>query len=74
MTGKKKTNYSDFRINIAQQLLEAVQLPEYSVRGRPSSSTTPHKTAGKSMGPLPNAYSLHRKKEKSHKTVCCVLQ
>jgi hypothetical protein len=33
MTGKMKTNYSDFRINIAQQLLEAVQLPEYSVRG-----------------------------------------
>jgi hypothetical protein len=32
----------------------------------------PHKTAGKSMGPLPNAYSLHRKKrKKSQNGVLC---
>jgi hypothetical protein len=31
VTGKKKTGYSNFKINIAQHLLENMQLPEYSV-------------------------------------------
>jgi hypothetical protein len=53
MTGKKKKNYSDFRINIAQQLLEAVQLPEYSVRGRPSSSTSPIRLQAKAWAHFP---------------------
>jgi hypothetical protein len=39
INGKKKNSYTNFRTNIAQQLLESAQLPEYSVRGRPSAST-----------------------------------
>jgi hypothetical protein len=64
MTGKKKTNYSDFRINIAQQLLEAVQLPEYSVGGRTSSSTTPIKLQAKTWGHFPMHIPSTEKKQK----------
>jgi hypothetical protein len=73
MTGKKKTNYSDFRINIAQQLLEAVQLPEYSVRERPSSSTTLIRLQAKAWAHFP-MHIPSTEKKKSHKTVGCVLQ
>ena len=33
--------YTDYRMAVAKQLLEAVQLPCYKVNGQPSSSTTP---------------------------------
>lgn len=52
ITGKK-SEYSDFRINIAQQLLETVQLPEYSVRGQLSSSTTPIRLQAKAWAHFP---------------------
>jgi hypothetical protein len=51
INGKKETCYTDFRTNIAQ-------LPEYSVRGRPSTSTT-HETSGKNMGSFPDAHTLN---------------
>jgi hypothetical protein len=53
ISGKKKTGYSDFRTCIAQQLLESAQLPEYSVRGRPSSSTTPMRLQAKAWAHFP---------------------
>lgn len=72
MTGKKKANYSDFRINIAQQLLEAVQLPEYSVRGRPSSSTTPIRLQAKAWAHFPmHIPSTEKKKKVTKRCVVC---
>jgi hypothetical protein len=53
ITSKKKTGYSNFKINIAQQLLENVQLPEYSVPGRPSASTTPLRLQAKTWAHFP---------------------
>jgi hypothetical protein len=50
---EEEKNYSDVRINIAQQLLETVQLPEYSVRGRLSSSTTPIRLQAKAWDHFP---------------------
>jgi hypothetical protein len=47
----KKTSYADFRINIAHQLVESVKLPEYSVRGRPSSSIPPPLDYRRKHGP-----------------------
>jgi hypothetical protein len=71
MTGKKKANYSDFRINIAQQLLEAVQLPEYSVRGRPSSSTPPPRLQAKAWVHFPMHIPPQKKRKKSQNGVLC---
>jgi hypothetical protein len=65
MTGKKKTYYSYFRINIAQQL------PEYSVRGRPSPSTTLIRLEAKARAHFPMHIPSTEKKKKSQNGVLC---
>ncbi|PSN58090.1 hypothetical protein C0J52_06498 [Blattella germanica] len=37
----KRTHFTDFRISIGKQLLESINLPDYKIRGRPSSGTKP---------------------------------
>jgi hypothetical protein len=71
ITGKKKTSYADFRINIAQQLLESIKLPEYSVRGRPSSSTTPIRIQAKTWVHFPMHIPSTEKEKKVTKRCMC---
>jgi hypothetical protein len=69
---RKKTSYADFRINIAHQLLESVKLPEYSVRGRPSSSTTPIRLQAKTWAHFPmHIPSTEQKKKLKKRCVVC---
>jgi hypothetical protein len=68
---KEKTSYADYRISIAQQLLESVKLPEYSLRGRPSSSTTPIRLQAKTWAHFPMHIPSTEKKKVTKRCVMC---
>jgi hypothetical protein len=72
--GKKKTGYPNFKINIAQQLLENLQLPDYSVRGHPSGSITLLRLQAKTWAHFPMHIPHTDKKKPSHEKVCSVVQ
>ena len=62
---EKKKRYTDFRVAAATQLLETVQLPDYKVRGRPSSITTPLRLQAKNWAHFPMRIPSTDEKKKS---------
>ena len=74
ITGEKKNSYTVFRLSIAEQLLQLVEMPEYSVRGRPSGSASPFCLQAKTWAHLPMHVPQPKKKEKRFKKMCSVLQ
>ena len=66
-----KTGIVEFRLKLAEELLEQVVLPNYSTRGRPSSANALHATAfaSKKLGSFSEEYSGNRIKGTSDKTV-----
>jgi hypothetical protein len=71
ITGRKKKNFSDFRVCIAEQLLESVTLPEYSAKGRPFSST-PLRLQAKNWAHFPmNIPPTEKKKKPTKRCVVC---
>lgn len=69
---ERKKHYSDFRIEVASQLLETVQLPDYKVRGQPSTSSTPLRLQAKSWAHFPMHIPSTQNKKKSFKAMFCV--
>ena len=49
----KTAHFTDFRIAIGRQLLESINLPDYKVRGRPSSGPTPLRLQAKNWAHFP---------------------
>jgi hypothetical protein len=74
ITNKKKP-YTDFRVDIASKLLETVELPAYSIRGRPASSTTPLRLQGKNWAHFPmHVPATEKKKNATKRCVVCYSQ
>jgi hypothetical protein len=64
---ERKKRYTDFRVAVATQLLENVQLPDYKVRGRPSSSVTPLRLQAKYWAHFPTHIPSTEKKKNPSK-------
>jgi hypothetical protein len=64
---ERKKRYRDFRVAVATQLLENVQLPDYKVRGRPSSSATPLRLQAKYSAHFPMHLPSSEKKKNPSK-------
>jgi hypothetical protein len=72
---KRKKQYTDFRVAVTTQLLENVQLPDYKVRGQPSSSATPLRLQEKYWAHFPTHIpSTEKKKNPSKRCFVCSKQ
>ncbi|XP_068081806.1 piggyBac transposable element-derived protein 4-like [Anabrus simplex] len=51
--GKRRPSFSSFRVDVAEQILEGVVLPDYRTRGRPSAGSTPTRLQERHWGHFP---------------------
>lgn len=64
-----KTGIVQFRLKLAEELLEQVVLPNYSTRGRPSSANTPQRLQAKNWAHFPE--NIPATESKEHPTKRC---
>lgn len=64
-----KMEYVSYRLEVAEQLLQSVTLPDYNVRGRPAQSDTPLRLQSKFWAHFPKHISPTKKKQ--HPTRVC---
>jgi hypothetical protein len=70
-TGRRKP-FTGFRVSIATQLLGSVQMPNYTIRGRLSSSSTPLRLQAQTWAHFPmHVPPTEKKKKKCYKKMCC---
>lgn len=69
MSKSKKVKYVNFRLNIAEQLLNNLKLPNYNVRGRPAQGETPLRLQAKYWSHFPRHIPATAKKK--HPTRQC---
>lgn len=68
-TKPKKNHYVNFRLDVAEQLLKNLSLPNYNVRGRPAQGDTPLRLQASHWGHF--ARHIPRTPKKKHPTRMC---
>lgn len=71
----KKYSFSKFRLDVAEQILQSVCIPDYQKRGRMSAGNTPHRLQAKQWGYFPrNIPPTNAKKNPQRRCKVCAKQ